>query len=97
RVIGSEHEMIDEELRAPPEEVFQRGASLVGLESILLVDPHPRQLLSLPRQLVAASRELLLRLESLEPRSAPLLPWAGVVLPLLSFLWVRPAARPRVV
>ena len=33
RVVGSEHQVIDEELRAPSEEVRQRGASLVGLET----------------------------------------------------------------
>src|SRR6266545_1947433 len=61
RVVGPEHEVIDEELRAPSEEVCQRGSPLVGLEAILLVDPYPRQLLPPPRQLVAAPRELLLR------------------------------------
>jgi hypothetical protein len=54
----AEHEVIDEELRAPSEEVRQRGAAFIGLESILLVDPNPRQLLPSPRQLVAAPREL---------------------------------------
>jgi len=48
--------VIDEELRAPSEEVRQRGAPLVGLEAILLVDPDPRQFLTPPRQLVAAPR-----------------------------------------
>src|SRR5439155_820857 len=51
RVVGPEHEVVDEELRTPSEEVCQRGAPLVGLESILLVDPNPRQLLPPPRQL----------------------------------------------
>src|SRR5207245_8545594 len=59
-VVGPEHEVVDEELRAPSEEVRQRGAPLVRLESILLVDPQPRQLLPPPRQVVAAPRELLL-------------------------------------
>jgi hypothetical protein len=68
RVVGPEHEVVDEQLRTPSEEVCQRGPPLVGLESILLVDPDPRQLLPLPRQLVAAPRELLLRVEQLEPR-----------------------------
>ena len=92
RVVGPEHEVVDEELRAPLEEVCQRGAPLVGLESILLVDPHPRQLLPPPRQLVAAPRQLLLRLEQLEPRCEPLLPCPGHVLrhrcpsPLLSIV-----------
>ncbi|HYY31782.1 MAG TPA: hypothetical protein VE860_27805, partial [Chthoniobacterales bacterium] len=35
---GPEREVVDEELRAPSEEVCQRGAPLVGLESILLVN-----------------------------------------------------------
>src|SRR5512145_2715386 len=80
RVVGPEHEVVDEELRAPPEEAFQGGASLVGLESILLVDPDPRQLLPPSRQLVAAPCELLLGLEQLEPRCQPLGTCPGHVL-----------------
>jgi hypothetical protein len=81
RVVGPEHEVVDEELRVPSEEVCQRGTPLVGLESILLVDPNPRQfLLPPPRQLVAAPRELLLRLEQLEPRCQPLFTCPGPVL-----------------
>src|SRR5882724_6602713 len=79
-VVGPEHEMVDEELRAPSEEVCQRGDPLVGLESILFVDPDPRQFLPPPRQLVAAPRELLLRLEQLEPRCEPLFTCPGHVL-----------------
>src|ERR1700736_4658647 len=67
RVVGPEHEVVDEELRAPSGEVCQRSAPLFGLESILLADPDPRQLLPAPRQIVAAPRELLFRLEQLEP------------------------------
>src|SRR5207245_5215609 len=50
------------------------------LESIVLVDPHPRQLLPPPRQVVAAPRELLLRLEQLEPGREPLFTCPGSVL-----------------
>jgi|GEM_PF-2756437 hypothetical protein len=64
--------MIDEKLRAPSEEISQRGAPVVSVKSILLADPDPRQLLPPPRQLVAAPGELLLRLEQLEPRGEPL-------------------------
>src|SRR5262245_28579099 len=71
-VVGSEHEVVDEELRAPSEEIRQRSATLVCLESIRLVDPNPRQLLPSPRELVAVSRQLLLRLEQLEPCCEPL-------------------------
>jgi hypothetical protein len=56
RVVGPEHVVVDEELRAPSEEVQQRGAFIIGLESVLLVDPNPRKLLPSPRQLVAALR-----------------------------------------
>src|SRR5262249_12677445 len=71
-IVGPEHEVVDEELRTASEEVGQRGVPLVGLESILLVDSNPRQLLPPLRQLVAAPRELLLRLEQREPRCQPL-------------------------
>src|SRR5208283_4623419 len=73
RVVGPEHEVVDEELRAPSKEVCQRGAPLVGVESILLVDPNPRQFLPPPRQLVAAPRQLLLLLEQPEPGCKPFL------------------------
>src|SRR5918996_2539306 len=89
RVVGPEHEVVDEELRAPSEEVCQRGAPLVDLKSILLVDPDPRQLLPPPRQLVAAPCELLLRLEQLDPRCEPLLPCPGHVLRHRSSLLLR--------
>src|SRR5215218_11000192 len=80
-VVGPEHEVVDKELRAPLEKVCQRGAPRVGLESIRLVDPNPRQfLLTPPRQLVAAPRELLLRLEELKPRGEPFFTCSGYVL-----------------
>jgi len=37
--VGPEHEVVDEELRAPAKEVRQRGTPFIGLESIRLVDP----------------------------------------------------------
>src|SRR5207247_7501942 len=101
RVVGPEHEVVDEELRAPSKEVWQRGAAFVGLECVLLVDPDPRQLLPSPRQLVAAPRQLLLRLKQLAPRRKPLFTCPGLVLghrssPLLVFD-ERPQAFGRVV
>ena len=79
-VFGPEHEVVDEELRAPLEKVCQRGAPRVGLESIRLVDPNPRQFLPPPRQLVTAPRELPLRLEQLKPRGEPFFTCSGYVL-----------------
>src|SRR6185369_9800925 len=71
--------VVDEELRAPAEEVRQRGVPFIGVEAIVLVDLHPRQLLPPLRQLVAAPCELLLRREQLAPRREPLFPCAGLV------------------
>jgi len=36
RVVGTEHEVVDQELRAPSEQVCQRGAAFIGLEPVLL-------------------------------------------------------------
>jgi hypothetical protein len=36
---------------------------LAGLETVLLADPDPGQLLALPRQFVAAPRQFLLGIE----------------------------------
>jgi hypothetical protein len=79
RVLGAEHEVVDEQLRAPLEEVGERRAALVGLEPIVLLDAGPRQLLSSSRELVAAPRELFLGFEQLEPSCEPLVARAGRV------------------
>ena len=71
-VIGSEHEMVEEELRAPPEEIHERGAAFIGLvEVIVLVESDPGQRLAPPRELVAAPRQLLFFLEQREARLEP--------------------------
>src|SRR5438093_12744899 len=72
-VIGPEHEMVNEELRASSEEISEGRFSFVGLESIFLVDPHPRQFLPPPRQLIAPPRQFFLNLEQLQPGRKPLL------------------------
>ena len=73
RVVRAEHEVVDEELRAPVEELGQRLRPLVRLERVLLLDRHPGQLSTLPRELVAEARELFLPLEQLDPGRPPLL------------------------
>ena len=73
RIVRAEHEVVDEELRAPSKEVGQRGAPFIGVETVRLVDPNPRQLLTTPRQLVAAPGVLLLLLEQFEPGCTPFL------------------------
>src|SRR5271170_7700958 len=79
RPVGPEHEVIDQKLRTALEKVRQRGTPAIGFEPILLVDPHPRQLLPPSREFVAAPREFLLSLEQLEPRREPNLTCAGHV------------------
>src|SRR6266480_7842558 len=71
-VVGPEHEVVDEELRASPEEISEGRFSFVGLEAVLLVDSHPGQLLPPLRQLIAPPRQFLLGLEQLQPGRKPL-------------------------
>jgi hypothetical protein len=59
--------VVDDELRAPVEELGQRLRSPIGVESVLLVDPHPRQLSPLLGELVVPLRQRLLPLEELLP------------------------------
>src|SRR5262249_23768923 len=79
RVLGSEHEVIDEKLRTPSEEVCQRSPPLIRLKPILLLDPNPRQFLPLAGQLVTAARQFLLRLEQLKSLCEPLFTCSGLV------------------
>src|SRR5215208_7144628 len=69
----SEHEVVDEQLRTAVEELGERLRPFLGLEHVLLVDRHARELGALPSQLVTPARELLLALEQLDPRRQPLL------------------------
>src|SRR5207245_4266626 len=80
RFVGvPEHEMIDEKLRTFPEEISEGRLSFVGLESVVLVDSNPGQLLPPPRQLIAAPRHFLLGLEQLQPGRKPLFTCSGLM------------------
>src|SRR3954453_10998403 len=72
-VVGAEHEMIDEQLRAPAEEPAETRPSIIRVERVILRDLHPRQLLPSKRKLVASPRMGLLGLEQLEPLLQPFL------------------------
>ena len=72
-VARPEHEVVDEQLRAPVEELRQRLRPVVGLEPVLLVDPDPRQLAALPGELVAASGCAPSRVAA-APRGPPAIP-----------------------
>ncbi len=60
RPVWSEHEVVDEQLGATVEELRQRPRALVGVEPVLLLHRHPRQLAPLAGDLVAEPRVLLL-------------------------------------
>jgi len=80
RVLGAEHEVVDEELRASIEEIGEGRSALVGLETVLLIDSNPRQLLPPLRQFVATSRQLLLGLEQLQACRKPLFTCSDLVI-----------------
>jgi hypothetical protein len=71
RVVGPEHEVVDEKLRAPPEKLGERRVTFSGLEPVYLVDPDPWQRLALPRQFVAAPRQLLFPTQEFHARRQP--------------------------
>src|SRR5260370_309790 len=58
--IRAEHEMLDDELATPLEQVAERHFALRRVEDIALLDLLPRQLAALARQLVAPAGEFLL-------------------------------------
>src|ERR1043166_7739318 len=80
RVIGSEHEVVNQELRTTAEEVNEGRLSFIGLKAILLLDSNPGKLLAPPRQLVTTSRKFLLRLEEIESGGEPLFTCSGFML-----------------
>src|SRR6266545_4296113 len=63
----AEHEVVDEQLRTPVEQVGERLRPRLGLEPVVLLDGHPGKLPPLLRELVVASSELLLLREQLLP------------------------------
>src|SRR5262245_66680487 len=74
RLVGPEHEVVEQELAAPVEEVYEPRLPVRALEHVVLRDLHPRQAAALGRERVVSARELLLlRTEPLE-RRLPFLP-----------------------
>jgi hypothetical protein len=70
--VGVEHEVVHEQLRPAVEQVGERGFAAFGVEEVVLVDPHPRQLAPLAGNVVVESGQFLLGLEQLEPGFEPL-------------------------
>ena len=78
-VIGPEHEMVDEKLRAAAEEIGERGAALVSVETIGLVDTHPGQFLAPARQFVALLGQRLFVFQQGDAGLKPRLARTGLV------------------
>ena len=76
-VVGSEHEVVDEQLRASSEQIGERRGALVGVEDVVIVDAYPWEILSLPCQFVAAPGQLLLGYEQVQPGREPLFTSSG--------------------
>src|SRR3954447_22442348 len=86
----AEHEVVDEELRAAPEQVRQRLRPFIGIEAVLLLDLDPGQLATPARELVTAAGGLLLEPQQLLAGLLPLLASPG---PRLRHRGTRPCAR----
>jgi hypothetical protein len=71
-VARAEHEVVDEQLRAPVEQLEERLVAIVRVEAVLLLHRYTRQLASLPRDLVAEPGVLLLTGEQLLACGEPL-------------------------
>jgi hypothetical protein len=59
-IARAEHEVVDEQLRSPVEQLDERLLAVVRVEAVLLLDAYPGQLASLPGQFVTEPRVLLL-------------------------------------
>src|SRR5262249_37310838 len=74
----AEHEVVDEQLRAVAEEVLERRRTVCGLEHVVLLDGHPRQVLPAPREFVALAGVGLLGLQQLGAGLEPLRAGCGL-------------------
>ncbi len=72
-VARAEHEVVDEELGATVEELRQAPRALVGLEPVVLLDPHPWQLPPLLRELITEPGVFLLASQQLFAGRLPFL------------------------
>src|SRR3546814_4040838 len=69
--VGGEHEVLDDELAAPVEEVGQRLPAFRGVEGVVLPDLHPGKRAALGGERVAPARQILLLLQQRLARAGP--------------------------
>src|SRR5206468_2262975 len=71
-LVRSEHEVIEEQLPAPLEQVEQRGLAARPVEDVVLVDPDPRQPTTLGGERVSCPGGFLFLGKERLPRCLPL-------------------------
>ena len=69
--VRPEHEVIDEHLRTPAEQIAQRRIAVFGREPVVVLKRHPGQVTPPSRKLVAAARQFPFSFEQLEARCEP--------------------------
>src|ERR671931_1618757 len=85
-VVGPEHDVVGEELRAAVEQLREGLLALLGVELVLLLDRHPRELEPLLLDLLVSLRLLGLELRELIAGRLPFLASSDLVLRHLLFL-----------
>src|SRR6202165_6064494 len=73
RVVGAEHDVVGEQLRAPVEELGQGLLAVLGVELVLLLDPDPGQIATRFRDLLVSLPPPGLGLGALPPGPLPFL------------------------
>src|SRR5215475_4550477 len=79
-VVGPEHDVVREQLRAAVEELRECLLASIGVERVLLLDPHPGELHSLLLDLLVPLSLLGLELRQLVPGRLPFLAGSDRVL-----------------
>src|SRR5438105_4547120 len=80
RVVGAEHDVVGEQLRAAVEELGKGLLAVLGVELVLLVDRDPREIETLALDLLVSLRLLGLKLCELAPSRLPFVAGSDLVL-----------------
>src|SRR2546421_3916617 len=104
RVVGAEHDVVGEQLRAPVEELGEGLLAVLGVELVLLLDRDPGEIETLSLDPLVSLRLLRLELGELVPRRLPFLTCSNPVFGHLIFLpsdssshEIRPAATRKLI
>src|SRR5213076_2408906 len=79
RVVGAEHDVVGEQLRAPVEELGEGLLAVLGIELVLLLDRDPGEIETLPLDLLVSLPLLGLEPGELVPGRLPFLAGSGLV------------------